>query len=539
MIEISIQARHGRLAHEPPRPSQQHPWIRCIGIAAAIAVTLIAVACSSPTGSPTSTSAGTLTIAIKSAPLSLDPAKSGGGDQALGPVLAYEPLIRAKADGSFVPALATSWQYVGEGNKEFQMSLRSDVKFADGTPVDADAVKATIEYYLQAKGPLSSYLYGITAVEALNSTTVRVHLDKPNPTLISVFSQAANYGDIISTAGLKNPVLLGANTFGAGPYQLDSQSTVPGDHYTYVKNPKYWNASAQHYDKIIAKVITDNNSQFQALSSGQLNVILVGPPALLAQVKSAGLELATGSPIVHSVFLMDRTGQIAPELSKLGVRQALNYATDRADIANALGAEVFAPSDQIAGPGSNGYDPALDNFYPHDPTKAKLLLTQAGYSDGFEITMLLYGVAPDSTIAQAIAEQWKAIGVKVTFKDDGTNSALFVSDLRSAKYPITIFTMNREMFSGGLRDFATPSSIFNPFQSNDFKIAAEFNALAVAPSDRQEAAAQTLNKSLVEQAWFVPVVYEKSYIYAHGVAHLNGWGASGGGVFDILDWQPK
>jgi peptide/nickel transport system substrate-binding protein len=508
---------------------------RVVWLPAVVVAALVVSACSS---SSRPTRGGTLTIAIANPPQPFDPGTSGSGGQAIGLDLAYEPLIRAKSDGSYVPALATSWKYVGSGSTEFEMTLRSGAKFADGTPVDASAVKATLDYYLKAQGLLKHLLTGISRIDAPNSTTVLVHLNAPNPILPAVFSQMTNYGDVISPAGLRNPKQLGTNTFGAGAYTLDPTQTVTDDHYTYLKNPKYWNPSAQHYSKIVVKVITDANATVQALKTHQVNISLETSPDVVSQARNAGLQVVKGAPTVYTLFLMDRAGQVVPALGQLAVRQALNYATDRVSIAKALGSDIYAPIDQIAAQGEQGYDPALANEYPYDPTKAKQLLAQAGYPNGFSLTLLLYNVPTTySTVDQAIAQQWKQLGVNVTIKNDGVNVAQAVGDLASKKYPVISFKLSGGMFANAMQNFH-PSSILDPFKSSDPAITQAINSLAGGPADQADMLSQAVNKAVVDQAWFVPVVSTGSYMFAQGVANLGGFGQDTFAA-DVLDWVSK
>ena len=149
------------------------PWQLCVGLGAAASLTLL-TACaggggavggtSTTTGASASAGAasGTLTIAVTGPPVSMDPSHADNGNGLYPMELAYEPLIWESDDGSLTPGLATSWKYVGTGNKEFQLTIRSGAKFSDGEPVTAEAVAASLNYFPKGSGPSTADLAGVT-----------------------------------------------------------------------------------------------------------------------------------------------------------------------------------------------------------------------------------------------------------------------------------------------------------------------------------------------------------------------------------------
>src|SRR5215216_4825359 len=163
---------------------------------------LVAVLAGCGSSSSSSPKAGsTLTIASPGAPPSLDPAT---GDNQYSDYfnLAYDPLIVQAADGSFKPGLATKWSY-GPQNKSFAMTLRSGVKFSDGTVLDGDAVKQWIEHALKLPGGRAgSYLSALQRVDVPSPERVILHFKAPTPQLELVFSQVLEMGLIGSPKAL-------------------------------------------------------------------------------------------------------------------------------------------------------------------------------------------------------------------------------------------------------------------------------------------------------------------------------------------------
>jgi peptide/nickel transport system substrate-binding protein len=293
-------------------------------LAGAIAVLVSACGGTSSSGSSTSGASstdGTLNISIATVTQE-NPALSGY--QNIGEWLAYEPLIRANATNTYTPDLATKFGYVGSGNREFQMTIRKGVEFADGTPMTAADVVNSINYMLKHPGGVAENVASITSVTS-SGEVVTVKLKAGNPSLPYVFSQVDNYGDVISPAGLANPSKLNSESFGAGAYTLDLPQTVSGDHYTYVKNPHFWDPAEQHYATIVVKVIPDPSTAYEALQSGQTNVAYENIDGnLVHQAKSAGgEEVVSGDQSTLFADILDTQGKLVPALKSAEVRQAL------------------------------------------------------------------------------------------------------------------------------------------------------------------------------------------------------------------------
>ncbi|MET0449661.1 MAG: ABC transporter substrate-binding protein [Aeromicrobium sp.] len=520
-----------------PLTTRPRAWRRKAAVSAALVLAASAVlsACGGGGSGSSSSSSDTLTIGLNVKPQSLNPGKNGNGGQNIVQWLAYEPLIRSNSDGTYSPGLATKWGYVGEGNTAFEMTIRTDAQFADGTPVTAKSVADSLTYYLENPGPLSHYLTGVTSATVKDDSTVAIALDKPNPILPDVFSQTANWGDVISPAGLAAPDKLTSEMFGAGAYTMDTAQTVDGDHYTFVKNPKYWNAKTVTYKKVVVKVLPDANSALQALRSGQIQVDMNATGPLADQAKSAGATVVEGPGFVQAMYLMDRDGVTLKAFGDPEVRKALNYAVDRKAIAKALGG-AYEPTAQIAPRGSDAYDKTIDDLYPYDPAKAKQMLADAGYADGLELSMLSLSILDTDTVAQAVADQLAKVGVKVTIKSDGADINQYIADMATKKYPAVIFNAGTDMFPNALQNFASAASPLNPFASTGTEVTGAFDTLAAASESDREAAAVALNKAVAEQAWFVPVAGTSTFIYTKGIDDVGAIGSSGG--LDVLSWKP-
>ncbi|MBB5957477.1 peptide/nickel transport system substrate-binding protein [Saccharothrix tamanrassetensis] len=495
------------------------------------ACALLAAGCS---GSPAAAD-DTLVIALPAPPESLNPAQNGSGGQGIVHWLTYEPLIRANSDGTFSAALASDWKYVGPGNTLFEMTIRPDVRFADGTPVDPAAVVATLKYYLSSPGSMKPFLTGISDVTS-DGPIVRVHLTAPNPILPYVFSQLVNWGDVISPAGLAQPDQLASKTFGAGAYTLDASATIAGDHYTFVKNTNYYRPEAQRFGKVVVRVVPDPNSAMQALTSGQIDVNLNATATLADQARAGGATVLEGNPGVLALYLVDRAGQTTPALGDVRVRKALNHAVDRSAIAAALGAGYSAVG-QIAAAGTDGHDPSLDGTHSYDPEEARRLLASAGYGNGFSFELVDLVTFGMNTASQAVAAQLAKVGVTATIHTDGNDLNRYVADLSSRKFSATTFRLNTPLFASALFNITGAASPLNPFQSTDPDVDRAFTALASASETEQEPAAKAFNRTVVDKAWFLPVAAIQNYVFAKGIDGLGSFAPNG--ALDVLSWAPQ
>src|SRR5438477_7012711 len=211
----------------------------------------------------------TLTIGLSIGPPSLDPAKDVIGQSIVMHGLAFATVTRLNPNGTVSGDLATSFGYVGKDpNKDFQFTLRHDARFADGTPVDANAVANSLEYWLNAKGPFSTFVGKVGSVTATSKWTVLIKFLIANPNAARLLSQDFTWGVIQGPTALASPTTIGTQTDGAGPYTLDPSQTVTGDHYTYVPNNFYWNKGAVKYGQVVVKIIKDPSSMLQAFETG-------------------------------------------------------------------------------------------------------------------------------------------------------------------------------------------------------------------------------------------------------------------------------
>lgn len=494
------------------------------------ALGLGAEACGSSSGGGGAGSAALLHVGETSGPTSIDPTKGGGESKAFFEP-AYDPLIYMAADGSLQPRLATSWRYLDTGNKAFEIKLRKGVLFSDGTPLDAAAVKANIAYASKAGTQVSPFLAAISDVRVVDDLTVHLALSQPHPLLPLLFSQEYFAGDMISPKAIAAPAQLANRTAGAGQYVLVPSSTIAGDHYTYTKNPKYFDPAAIGYDTVVVKVLPNEDTALAALKTGQVDAIH-GSYAIAGGAKAAGMKIAASPSIVMGIQLNDRNGALSKPLGDVRVRQALNYAVDRAKLASAVFGSFGMPTEQPAAPGQDGYN--ASNVYSYDPAHARQLLAAAGYSHGFTLPVVISSGNPYGTnLLQAMAAQFAQIGVNVTINTK--DQSQFFPSLDA--YPASImgwgvapiYLMGRNLW---LKDAVG----MNPFRSSDPVIEdLDSRAAAASPSARADLDRQIVHR-LVDQAWFVPVVLSPQFLFTRPT--VDSGAVTGQDLPPVTAWRP-
>ncbi|GAA3666973.1 ABC transporter substrate-binding protein [Arthrobacter ginkgonis] len=497
-------------------------------------------------GCASSSSAGTqqsqdLTLAVASEPVGLDPSVSANGNTSSWFVdLAYQSLISTDENGGLAPGLAEKWEFIGDGHKQLKVTLRPGLKFADGTDLRAKDVVASIEYFKKGSGPSSVYFKDLE-LEAASDLEVLIGSPDENPLLPTLLTPKYMGGGIISPKGLENPDALNASTFGAGPYQLDAAQTVSGDQYVYVANENYYDPEAVKFEEITIRIIPNVTSQVQALKTGQID-LMQGDVSVMSDVTGESKLSVTSSPTFwNGLYFADRDGKVSPALADERVRQALNYAIDREAIAKAAYGEYGSAESQPMVPGDPtfGYDEELAGYYAYDPEKARQLLAEAGYADGFTLSIpYKASQAPSTKMVQSIAAQLEEVGVKVTL-EPGANTGEWVSKLVSLQHGAF-----QQDSSGRPMILATemgwlPGGVLNPFNVDDADIQDAYDALVAAGEDPDGAKAKELMRVLVEKAITLPVAKaDEIFVYDNTKLQDIDFIGDSPKLSYVYDWEP-
>lgn len=348
--------------------------------------------------------AAVLRYVYQNAPSTLDPHVVNTGFANVPLFLIFDRLVHVNPAGEAIPGLATSWKFSDDG-KSLTLKLREGVKFQDGTPFDAEAVKMNIEHGKTVEASfVKTDLDSIEKVTVVDPLTVRLALKSPDVGLVLKLSDRA--GAMLSPKSIEAGTA-GTKPVGAGMYQLDGDYQV-GVKMKVKKWDGYWNAKAQTLGGVEMTFAADPAVALNSVKSGGADAGLI-TPAQIDPAKSAGLNVLESYDLGYrNIFL---NGDNLPALKDEKVRLALNLAIDRQEFVNGL---LFGYGKVNNQPFPAGYFAHSDKApqYAYDPTKAKQLLDEAGYANGFDITL---ETVPGNFAreAEAIAAQWGKIGVKV------------------------------------------------------------------------------------------------------------------------------
>ncbi len=404
---------------------------------AGLALAAAAVAgCSSASGATSSTSGsasallkqGILVLGLSRQLTGLDPGKSGSvdGDSSIDRAI-YASLTIYTATDQLEPDLATSWKQTGSAQWTFY--LQPGAKFANGTPLDAAQVVWNFDRLLAPNTTLSGASTVKTWVKSVAA---------PNPTtlVINTLGPILDAPERLSAFFIANEQYVtahpnGLSALASGPYEIKSYDIENGA--TLVPNPDYYGPKPT-WKEVIYKILSTEAARVQAAEADTIDVALQYDPTDLrlfanSSVYDTGITTSSWNNTI-------RFNEAIKPLNNVLVRQAINYAIDKtAIIKNILDVNEQPLAGQVV---SKPYDTLVNptlSPYPYDPTKAKQLLAEAGYPNGFSVELALSSgtyVAQDP-ITQVIAQELGAVGIKVSIvnEDFGT----WVDQTESANAP--------------------------------------------------------------------------------------------------------
>lgn len=457
-------------------------------------VGLIATGCAG--GADGSDGGGTLTLGSQIDNESFDPAQSHVGHYMPFFQAVYDTLIRQEPDGTLAPMLATDWSY-NDDRTVLTMDLRTDVTFSDGAPFNAEAAKANLEHFQSANGRQASTLADVASVDVIDADTIALTLSAPNPSLELYLSQPAGF--------MGSPEALGTEAIatvpvGSGPYVMDEAASAPGVEYAFTARDDYWNPALQHYERVVFKVLSDDTARANALASGQVDAALI-PRSLLPQVEAAGREAATTFIDWSGLLLLDRAGEIVPALGDVRVRQAINLALDRDAFGQAMYGGESESTSQVFGPAATAYAAELDDSYTFDLARARALMAEAGYDDGFSLAVPSLGQDMDASLA-LLGDQLAQIGV--TLAIENVEFGDFVPGIGQGRWPVAMWRLFQGDTWTTANQLISERALYNPFGTTDPELAGLLDAVRSA-DEGDVAPARALNQYVLDNAWFAPM----------------------------------
>ena len=389
-------------------------------------------------------SAQTVRIANQGDALSMDPHSLNETLQLSVTGNVYEPLVGRNKDLSLTPMLATSWKQTSPTVWRFE--LRKGVQFHDGTPFTADDVVFSLARTQVEGSDMKSYTNDFKEVRKIDSHTVEIETKTPFPILPDVLSlvyimskkwcetnQATVPVD--RRKGVENTASFKAN--GTGPFRVRERQ--PNVRTVFTRNGSYWGKIEGNVTEVVFTPIGNDATRVAALLSGEVDVMEPVPVQDIDRVNSSANTRAVTGPELRTIFLgMDQKRDELLYSNVKGknpfkdkrVRQAFYQAIDIKGIKKTVMRGASNPSAQLVGPGINGFQPAMKRL-PYDVEAAKKLMAEAGYPNGFEVSMNCPNdrYVNDGRICQTVAANLSRINVKINLQAE-TKGTYFPKVLR-------------------------------------------------------------------------------------------------------------
>jgi peptide/nickel transport system substrate-binding protein len=362
---------------------------------------------------------------------------------------AYEGLVRYDDELKIEPALATSWEDVSSTVRRFH--LRKDVKFHDGSPFTADDVIASLTRVSDPKSPLRGNLPAYQGAEKIDDYTVDIKVTENYPLILNdltnififdkewlVKNNALAPTDV--GAGIEGYATTHAN--GTGPFKVVSRK--PDVETVFEVNKDWWDKPRHNIDRIVFTPIASPATAVAALLSGQIDYMEKAPLQDIPRLKaSAGVQVLASNELRTVFFLFNRADKLVASGDKnpfndIKVREALYRAIDIDVLQKKVMRGLSRNTGSMVAPAIPGYVPELDERFGYDPEKAKALLAEAGYPDGFGFTMVCDNnvYVNEEEICQAVSAMWARIGLKPSL--DTAPTSIQTVKFESGKFDVGI-----------------------------------------------------------------------------------------------------
>ncbi|HEX7737285.1 MAG TPA: ABC transporter substrate-binding protein [Ktedonobacteraceae bacterium] len=387
----------------------------------ALLLTFLFAACGSGGSANTTNSkfGGKLNVGLNADAVTLDPLLSTALVDRQVMLNLYDTLVRVDAQNTIQPDLATSWSYATPTQLVF--TLRTDVKFTDGSSLDANAVVFNINRILNTPAsPRFSEISTIKSVVAADASHVQFNLKKAFAPLLATLTDRS--GMILSPTAVQNlgkGLANGPVNAGSGPFQF--KEWVKGDHLTIVRNPHYWQKDAQgnvlpYLQSVTYHGITNGTVEFTNLQTGTIDVADSVDPNFVSQAK------ANSNLVYHQIpglsfFGIELNVSVAP-LNNVHVRRAIEWGVNRDEIVNTVFKGVAVVAQGPLSPGSWAFDSSFAPYH-YDVNQAKTELQMGGAAQGITFTMLISSGSPILTQeAQFIQSELQPVGIKVNIQQE-------------------------------------------------------------------------------------------------------------------------
>jgi peptide/nickel transport system substrate-binding protein len=456
---------------------------------------------------------GKATWAVPSLPNALP---SGAIAQPPTHVLMYGSLLDWDRQLKGQPSLAESYQIVDD--KTYAFKLRQGVKFHDGAEVTSEDVKYSLDLHKTPPAPGQAFAFypKIASIEAVDKYTLRINLTDPDPALVGYVTWT-RYSNIMPK-GMFDKVNILTQGIGTGPYKLTE--FVPDDHATMTRNADFWNKDAAGFlDEITVKVLADDQARVAGLRSGAVDVAADMSPDVVKTLRNdPNLQVHSGLQARYLEIQFTTKGERKP-WHDARVRQAINFAIDRTDVAE----KVYGGEAEVSSVMPTGYGdwplPIVelkDKWVKFDLPKAKQLMVDAGYADGFAITCQSFASPRDYTqAAEVVREHLKPLKIDMTVQP--TEPGTFATNNGMGNFDMQLTGRGfRHDPSGHFNEFNPVSAVFPRWFGEGWKndeLTGLINAgLSTADVAKRHEIYTNIQRILLMELVHIPIVQPAAYM---------------------------
>ncbi len=352
---------------------------------------------------PAPKAGGAITVAAIANPDGLDPHRSPADSTFVITMNIFDGLVAANPKGELLPALAERWNISGDG-LTYTLQLRRGVTFHGGKPFTSADVKYSLARMAEkGKSPHAADYAVIASVETPSATTVKITLSHPSARFLS--DLAYGWAAIVPEGAGDD---LGRKPAGTGPFRF--VEWVPDSHITLVKNGSYFLVGRPYLDEVLFKVIPDETARVTALRAGEVDLADRIPPQMVGDLR-ANRQLRVETYASNTLSELAINAAQKP-FDDIRVRRALFHAIDRKAVLDGANFGYGRLIGSFMPPIIGEYYVDLNGRYPYDLARAKALLAEAGYPNGFETTIYLPQPYADySAAGEIIASQIKKVGI--------------------------------------------------------------------------------------------------------------------------------
>ncbi|MDQ6628965.1 MAG: ABC transporter substrate-binding protein [Pseudomonadota bacterium] len=447
----------------------------------------------------------------------------------------YDSLVNRDENFNFEPSLALSWSRID--NTTWRFKIRPGVVFHDGTPFTVEDAVFSVQRAMTAPSQRAFQLKGVVGAKKVDDATLEIDLDAPDAVLPQKFATLPMMSkawcqlhkvEVAQDFNGKQETYAVRNANGTGPYLLERYE--PDVRAVLKKNPRWWGWSEKrsgNVDEVVWLPIRSDATRLAALISGEVDMVLDPPTPDIARLKTESALTVLQSTDLGQQYLVFDVAHAELEGSDVKGRNPFKDLRVRRAVYHAINVELIAqkvlrgqarPTGAYLSPRVDGSPAELDKRLPYDAAKAKALLAEAGYPNGFSVTLDCVNVAWREAVCQAMTAMLTQVGIRATLRSSPTNQ--FFPKLSEGTASLIEFgwTPTTDAWASLNALFRTWSKAglgtFNSGRFSDPKLDALIDAIRVEPDEAKRRAMSATALGMVGDALPSIPLYRRTLSWA-------------------------